>query len=758
MKASNGRKQKNKELRTVKRKTSGQILPALVAVGGACGLATAPVSALELGEINIDSHLGQPLRARIAYALSPNEQMFDFCIFLKPGNTANGMPNVSKARITITDKAIILDGRTSIREPLLAMQLSVNCPYTAHLARDYTLMIDPATSTDGELVALRNEAEPLTPVQMSTVTATDVASEPKPTPSAPPSARPQDDSPIAMSSRYLVQTGDSLSQIASRIENRTVALWPAVAEIFAANPDAFLDNDPDLLKAGSWLVIPDLIGGSVTATATATTTAPQTTAAPDATSSVSYSGVTVAETAAVPAPAEVAETAAVAAEAADPAPVLQAEPVPVAETVTPELRPGDFIVGTDSPFVVPVGADEIIDIRDIAIDGPRVSQPVPAIVSGNKGDGSSSGWSWLMWLGGAGLALILGLLLFGRQIRQRFGSVAVGAPPMPSRRSDDRAAPQPAVIADTEYELEDDTLNSQSITLDADLGSGSGLQDASDMDVAQDFGFSAPSVTITQVDLEISEQPSREEEQQPTDIIPPSEQQKETILENEIMPTDETGSQEYDLSMMVDATKHILEDDNETAKDLMAVALDTDDDTKANYQILEQDYEDELTATQALNQEIEEAARALVERMDEVDVSIDTAEMPMSEEPELTAEMPMSEEPELTAEMPMSEEPEMTAEMPMSEEPELTAEMPMSEEPELTAEMPTSENSEITAELTAKLTASGDAQNEDFDDSSVIIPELTVETIETAEMPLPDSDATIEVESGSIDTKKSKAS
>jgi hypothetical protein len=312
--------------------------------------------------------------------------------------------------------------------------------------------------------------------------------------------------------------------------------------------------------------------------------------------------------------------------------------------------------------------------------------------------------------------------LFGRQIRQRFGSVAVGAPPLPSRRTDDRAAPQPAVIADTEYELEDDTLNSQSITLDADLGSGTGLQDASEMDVAQDFGFAAPSVTITQVDLEISEQASREEEQQPTDIIPPSEVQKETILENEVMPTDETGSQEYDLSMMVDATKHILEDDNETAKDLMAVALDTDDDTKANYQILEQDYEDELTATQALNKEIEEAARALVERMDEVDVSIDTADMPMSEEPELTAEMPMSEEPEMTA------------------------------------EMPTSENSEMTAELTAKLPASGDAQNEDFDDSSVIIPELTVETAETAEMPLSDSDATIEVESGSVDTKKSKAS
>jgi len=563
-----------------------------------------------------------------------------------------------------------------------------------------------------------------------------VASEPKPTPSAPPSARPLDDTPIAMSSRYLVQTGDSLSQIASRIENRTVALWPAVAEIFAANPDAFLDNDPDLLKAGSWLVIPDMIGGSATATATGTTTAPQTTAAPNAASSVSYSGVTVAETAAVPAPAEVAETAAVIAEAADPAPVPQAEQVPVAETVTPELRPGDFIVGTDSPFVVPVGADEIIDIPDIASEGPRVLQPVPAITSTATGDaGNSSGWSWLMWLGGAGLALILGLLMFSRQIRQRFGSVAVGEPSMPSRRSDDRAAPRPAdtadtadtaETADTDYELHDDTLNSQSITLDADLGSGSGLQNAAEMDVAQDFGFSARSVTITQVDLEISEQASREEEPHPTDIIPPvippERHADSTVLDSEIMPTDETGSQEYDLSMMVDATKQILEDDDESAKDLMAVALDTDDETKANYQILEQDYEDELTATQVLNKEIEDAARALVERMDEVDVSIDTAEMPLSADSESTAEMPLSADSESTADMPLSEDPEMTA------------------------------------ELTAKLPASGDAQNEDFDDSSVIIPELAVETAETAEMPLPETDVTVEVESGSIDTKKSKAS
>jgi hypothetical protein len=58
---------------------------------------------------------------------------------------------------------------------MLAMQLSVNCPYTAHLARDYTLMIDPALPSEGEPVPLSNAAAPLTPVQTATVTASDIA-------------------------------------------------------------------------------------------------------------------------------------------------------------------------------------------------------------------------------------------------------------------------------------------------------------------------------------------------------------------------------------------------------------------------------------------------------------------------------------------------------------------------------------------------------------------------------------------------------
>ena len=49
----------------------------------------APASALELGELKIRSALGQPLRASIAYALNSREELYDFCVYLRPNLAAD---------------------------------------------------------------------------------------------------------------------------------------------------------------------------------------------------------------------------------------------------------------------------------------------------------------------------------------------------------------------------------------------------------------------------------------------------------------------------------------------------------------------------------------------------------------------------------------------------------------------------------------------------------------------------------------------
>ena len=124
-----------------------------------------------------------------------------------------------------------------------------------------------------------------------------------------------------------------------------------------------------------------------------------------------------------------------------------------------------------------------------------------------------------------------------------------------------------------------------------------------------------------------------------TDIIPPIRIDTESILESEVLPEDD----DYDMSVIMDATK-IPHPDDVTERDLEAVQMDSDDDTlianeytvsqEVDYKILEQDYEDELTATQVLNLEIAKAAAELTEKLDE-DQGDATAEMPLATVTEL---------------------------------------------------------------------------------------------------------------------------
>ena len=192
------------------------------------------------------------------------------------------------------------------------------------------------------------------------------------------------------------------------------------------------------------------------------------------------------------------------------------------------------------------------------------------------------------------------------------------------------AAPEPSMAveeispanADVDFDLSDDSPTEENLALDADLIAGTGLADAGDVQVNQDFGFAA----TADLDLELTEQATREDAPE-TDIIPPPERSVENLIVEETESADDT---EYDMSVIVDATK--MPDPSEvTERDLKAVPLDDTGQTAIadDYRIdqgvdvdlgtLEQDYEDDFAATQALGEEIEQAAAELsAERLDEV--------------------------------------------------------------------------------------------------------------------------------------------
>jgi hypothetical protein len=555
------------------------LLP-LAALGG--GLVAMPAAALELGELTVHSNLGQPLRASIAYALAPNEMLSNSCVAVGGGRSTGGLPGIGKNTVSITDSAIVISGETVVREPMLSTRVTINCPYTPNLSREYMLFVDPETLAP---VIAAATAAPVVDAMQQPVARKPVARTATP-----------DTTPIGQSTRYRVKAGETLGEIVGRIENRSVGLWPAVNAVFAANPEAFIDNDPNKVKAGSWLTIPSFDG----------------------------SAPVVAETAApVPAaaPVEMATPAEIVDGAVYEPPILEEIAVPVIEEKTVatnssrDLRPGDVVM--ESTTAIP---DTVLEGPTTASESPNV--PVATIVT----EPSSESSSMFAWLVGGGVAIFGLLVLFGRRIRDRFGSTPVGA-----------AASTAASFEQdvTDYDIEDDSPTEENLALDADLILGTGLSEGTDMDIAQDFGFAA----TTELDVELPFEP--EPVISETDILPPVSAKIESILESEVLPEDD----DYDMSVIVDATK-MPQPDEVTERDLMAVQVESADETRIGesytineelgYDILEQDYEDELTATQALNLEIERAAAELNSKADELETDV-TAEMPLATVTEIDA-------------------------------------------------------------------------------------------------------------------------
>ncbi len=618
------------------------LLP-LVAIGGS--LTAVPAGALELGELTVESRLGQPLRASIAYALAPNEQIADSCVSLRRGPSASGLPGVGQASLRIGEGSIVLTGQTPIREPMVAAQLVVDCPYTANFSREYMMFIDPPAPVSAQQPVAQQ------PVVQAAPAVVPAAAAPRAPARVPAVSRRTNAAvsrePIRPSGGYRVQPGETLSEIVQRIENRPIGLWPAVFAVFEANPDAFMDNDPNKLKAGSLLSIPSFDGSEAVVTA-APRSVPET-ATPAVSDVVEAAPVTIVPVdimtpaAADPAAAAVAKTPAV-----EPA---AAEAVDTVTDSTADLRPGDIILDGDAAFVESSGvAQETIVIPDTELAGPVTDASSPNVPTATIDTGSApeTSSSWLFWLAGSGLAILIALLLFGRRIRNLFGA----ADAQPMRRATDGDTAELQAALPIEEELSDDSPTEENLALDADLIVGTGLEEGTDMEVAQDFGFASP----TEVDIELPFEPQPTEETQQTDIIAPVRADEHSILDSEVLPDDD----DYDMSVIVDATK-MPHPEDVTERDLKAVEVSADEDDtattdsytineEASFNVLEQDYEDQLTATQALKLEIARVAAELSNQMDE-----DTVETGLLDEP--TAEMPLATVTELdvTAQLPTRE-------------------------------------------------------------------------------------------------------
>lgn len=575
---------------------------ALVVVGGT--IAAAPAVALELGQLTVHSTLGQPLRASIAYAIAPNETVSNTCVTVQRvqgGNT----PFINGGTVSVADGLITVTGNAILNEPVVSVRLSVRCPYTPRLMRDFTMFVDSPALNVAPVDTNVPERVASSPVAIT----------------PPVSRRPVvSREPIAANSEYLVQPGDSLSRIAQRIEDMPGGISGKVDAIFAANPDAFINNDPNRIMAGSWLAIPGQVA---------------------AVSQPSYEPV-------VPEPAPVAPENAVyepesysAVEPVEPLEAVQPfvepiEEIPAPEAAVPqdELRPGDIIV------------EPTVSIPDTQLERPEITATSPneavSIIRPPVRQ-ESQPTNWLLWGGGGVAALLLALLAFGGRLRDRFGStpIAPAQPrPKPAASEPVQETAQEPVIGDIDIDISDDSPTAENPALDADLIMGTGLSESSDVDVASDFAFAA--TTDLDLDLELTKEMAEDTDQPETDIIPPPSADESSILKSEVLPEEEDD--DYDMSVIVDATK-MPDPTDVTERDLAAIAVEDDDETvntgdytvsqEVDYKVLEKDYEDEMTATQMLNAEIQKASEEIAANDDtginptvSMEAEDDTVEMP----------------------------------------------------------------------------------------------------------------------------------
>ena len=249
-----------------------------VAVALALGLAATDADALALGRLNVQSALGEPLRAEIEVTeIGPGEadglrvNLAPRAAFQAAGVSYNdALGNVQTALQRRADGRYVvrLTGSRPMNEPFVDVLLEANWA-TGRIVRDYTLLLDPPSSVR------QAAAAPIAPTAPQIVVSPQprVAVAPQPAPSVARARAAQPPVPVtaqapapvpapvradegAGGQQVTVQRGDMASRVAATYKPADVSLDQMLVALLRANPDAFIGGNINRMKAGAVLRIP----------------------------------------------------------------------------------------------------------------------------------------------------------------------------------------------------------------------------------------------------------------------------------------------------------------------------------------------------------------------------------------------------------------------------------------------------------------------------------------------------------------------
>ncbi len=228
--------------------------------------------ALGLGEITLKSTLNQPLRAEIELLevrdLTPREILVNLATredFESAGVDKVYFLTDLKFKVELNAEngpIVVVTSKKLVREPYLNFLVEAYWP-SGRLLREYTLLMDLPVYGD----------EPAQPVQSATTTPAQPTRQAEPASTAKSAYNPrssyqpsgsnvraaasQSYEPSFSGDSYRVESGDTLWEIAKKVRpSRSVSVQQAMLAIQRANPEAFLNDNINLIRKGQILRIP----------------------------------------------------------------------------------------------------------------------------------------------------------------------------------------------------------------------------------------------------------------------------------------------------------------------------------------------------------------------------------------------------------------------------------------------------------------------------------------------------------------------
>ncbi len=226
------------------------------------GLVPGMSFSLGLGNLQLHSYLNQPLSAEFELRGVPEEELDQLHVLLASPDEFERlgieyMPILRQLRFQIVRKA---DGRTVVqvttprdfREPFLDFLVEVTWS-KGRLLRHYTALVDPPVLVPRSAPVVQAPAAPARPPRAA------VAAAPAPAPARAPRRVVPAQRTTAPRTYGPVRRSDTLWTIAQQVRpDRSLSIEQVMIALQRANPEAFIDNNINQLRAGAVLDVPVL--------------------------------------------------------------------------------------------------------------------------------------------------------------------------------------------------------------------------------------------------------------------------------------------------------------------------------------------------------------------------------------------------------------------------------------------------------------------------------------------------------------------